>query len=108
MDKTAFENMDLSEFISSLTESMTIECNKAIIKRLLYDIIEIYNGRFTWYGVYKNTMENENRTIDFSYSYNKFDFKINCVYVPKHIILEEFAFNYIRDLSKRGPSNENS
>lgn len=102
MNKTAFENMDFSEFISSLTNSISVECNKAIVKRLLNDIIDIYNERFVWYEVYKETMARENQTIDYSFNYDRYDFKINYVYIPKHIILEEFAFNYIKDLSKRG------
>lgn len=103
MDKTAFENMDFSEYISSITNSISVEFNKAIVKRLLYDIIEIYKGRYCYYDNYKDAMLNENSSIDYSFNYNRNDFKINYVYIPKHIILEEFVFNYIKELSmKRG------
>lgn len=102
MEKTAFENMNLSEFISSITNSLSVEFNKAIVKRLLYDIIEIYKGRFTFYDNYKDLMLKENASIDYSFDYNRCDFKISCEYIPKHILLEEFAFNYIKALSIRG------
>ena len=46
-------------------------------------------------------MIEENSVIDYSFNFNRLDFKMNFVYIPKHIILEEFAFNYIQDLSKR-------
>ena len=101
MDKTAFENMDFSEYMSSLTTSLSVECNKAIVKRLLNDIIDIYNNRYLWYGDYTNSMRKDNSSLDYSFNFNKNDFKINYVYIPKHIILEEFAFNFIRELSKR-------
>ena len=100
MDKTAFENMDFSEYISSITNSISVEFNKAIVKRLLYDIIDIYENRFLFYDNYKKLMFDENSIIDYSFNYNITDSKINFVYIPKHIILEEFAFNYIKELSK--------
>ena len=102
MDKLAFDNMNLSEFISSIIDKISIEFNKAIVKRFISDIIDIYNDKFNWYEGYKKFMIEENTSIDYSYNYNRYDFKLNFVYIPKHIILEEFAFNYIRDLSKRG------
>lgn len=99
MAKTAFENMDFTEFTSNMTERIQVEFNKAIVKRLLNDIIDIYKNNFLWYGDYKNLMLRENSEIDYSFNYNKNNFKINYMYIPKHIILEEFAFNYIRELS---------
>lgn len=101
MEKTAFENMDFSEFASSMMDSISVECHKAIVKRLLNDIIEIYKGRFCFYGDYKDLMLKENSLIDYSFNYNRNDFKINYVYIPKHIILEEFVFNYIKELSMK-------
>lgn len=100
MDKTAFENMDFSEYMESMTKSLSVEFNKAIVKRLLNDVIDIYNNRYLWYGDYTNSMKKENSSLDYSFNYNMNDFKINYVYIPKHIILEEFAFNYIRELSR--------
>jgi len=102
MDKTAFDNMNLSEFISSIIDNLSIEFNKAIVKRLLSDIIEIYKGHYLNYETYKDFILNENSSIDYSFNYSKYDFKLDCVYIPKHILLEEFAFNYIVGLSKRG------
>ena len=52
MDKTAFDNMNLSEFISSIIDNLSIEFNKAIVKRLLSDIIEIYKGHYLNYETY--------------------------------------------------------
>jgi hypothetical protein len=103
MDKTAFDNMDFSEYMSDMSKAISVECNKAIVKRLLNDVIDIYNNRFLWYGDYKESMLRENTSaLDYSFDYNKYDSKINFVYIPKHIILEEFAFDYIRALSKKG------
>lgn len=102
MDKTAFNNMNLGEFISSIIDNLSIEFNKAIVKRLLSDIIDIYEGHFLNYDTYKDFMLDENSSIDYSFNYSKNDFKLNYVYIPKHIILEEFAYNYIICLSKRG------
>ena len=82
MNKTAFENMDFSEYISSMEKSLSVEFNKAIVKRLLNDIIDIYKNRFLWYGDYTNQMMKENSELDYSFNYNKNDFKINYVYIP--------------------------
>lgn len=100
MDKLAFENMDFSEYMKSMEKVLLAEFNKAIVKRLLNDIIDIYENRFLWYGDYKTSMYKENSELNYSFNYNKNDFKINYVYIPKHIILEEFAYNYIKELSK--------
>jgi len=102
MEKTAFDNMNLSEFISSLIDELSIEFNKAIVKRLLSDVIEIYKGHFLNYEIYKDFMMNENSSLDYPIISSSKNFKLNCCYIPKHIILEEFAFNYIIGLSTRG------
>lgn len=101
MDKTAFENMNLNEFISKTVDNLSVEMHKALVKCLLKDIIDIYKGLYCTYWVYTNEMNKLNSYIDYSYNYNKYDYKINFVYIPKHIILEEFAFNYICDLSRK-------
>lgn len=107
MDKTEFSNINLSEFISDTVDILSIEMNKSIVKCLLKDIINIYNGFYWSYDFYKNEMNRINSNIKRSYDYNMIDYKVKFVYTPRHIILEEFAFNYIKNLKEIKDVKEN-
>lgn len=85
--------MDLNEFIKNTTDVLYNEVQKAQEKLLIQDIIMIYNRCYHTYEDYKNTIIKGNERIEEIKSMG-LTFTIH----PKHILLDEEVYYFIRQL----------
>lgn len=98
-------NNELDEMIQKLT----IEYGKANYRLILSDIIDIFVGKYgdkydlkSNYDIYLEIIHKDNELIEINNTAirsenNKYTNYL-VKFIPKHIILEEYQFNYILDL----------
>lgn len=93
---------NLREFINEMFEKLNDEYSNLGEKQLINDIIYIYEGIYTDYEYYKNSIIKLNRLIDERNNVKPYNtcFKVVMQFQPKHTVLSENIFNFIRELSK--------
>lgn len=91
-----------ADFINEMFEKVNNEYSNLSEKQLINDIIYIYEGIYTDYDYYKNSIINNNKRIDEIKNVTPYIncFKVVMQFQPKHTILSENVFNFIRELSK--------
>ena len=86
---------ELKDFINEMTKS--IKCMES--KMILQDIIMVYYGCYgETYDDYKEYILRANEKARDFRNLNYHDFNTILDYMPDHIILEEFQFNFIKSL----------
>lgn len=99
----------MNDEIDEMVRGLKIEYRKSSMRMILDDIIDIFVGKYgdkydlkSNYDIYLERINKDNELIEINNSVIKSENKkytnFTMKFIPKHIILEEFQFNYILDL----------
>ena len=93
MDEKRF--FDINDYVDELTKST----NRMTSKMLLQDIIMVYNGCYgETYSEYLEIIAKANEKVREMRKMDMHSFSTTLVFVPYHNILEQFQFDYIKEL----------